>query len=315
MKRITGLLRGEDILINMTSNNVCRRTTKCKSATSALFLVLLSGTMPVMATDCNINAFSAYSQAAKKGWSFACRWSRVDSKPVFLPLVPDEIGCVGRVPGWPNGKWGDVSASFFLHRSLSVGDAGDRIRKLNNGWSLIDYDVIGGQYNRYYDEKNVLIKFRSPSMKPGVGYKYVVKNLKLRKDGGSCYKAIEEAFLTLLTKWLTFLGHTKDSLRNINLFRCESILLNSHWVLVVMDQSTRRIIGFGVHAGDVDGIALCRMFNMTLSSRGIPNDHSSDNDPIFLYHQWQANLRTLGADEIKAIQFTPVPQHADDGTG
>ena len=48
--------------------------------------------------------------------------------------------------------------------------------------------------------------------------------------------------------WLPLLGHTKDSLWSIDLFRCESILLKSHWVLVVMDQFTRRIIGFGVHA-------------------------------------------------------------------
>ena len=32
--------------------------------------------------------------------------------------------------------------------------------------------------------------------------------------------------------WLTFLGHTKDSLWSIDLFRCESILLKSHWALV-----------------------------------------------------------------------------------
>ena len=57
--------------------------------------------------------------------------------------------------------------------------------------------------------------------------------------------------------WLTFLGHTKDSLWSIDLFRCESALLRSHWVLVVMDQYTRRIVGFGVHAGIVDGRALC----------------------------------------------------------
>jgi len=56
--------------------------------------------------------------------------------------------------------------------------------------------------------------------------------------------------------WLTFIGHLKDSLWSIDLFRCESILLNTHWVLVVTDQFTRRIIGFGVHAGDVDGVAL-----------------------------------------------------------
>jgi len=106
--------------------------------------------------------------------------------------------------------------------------------------------------------------------------------------------------------WLTFLGHTKDSLWSIDLFRCESILLKSHWVLVVMDQFTRRIIGFGVPAGAVDGIALCRMFNTAISSRGTPNYLSSDNNPLFLYHQWQANLRILGADEIKAIPFTPL---------
>ena len=52
-------------------------------------------------------------------------------------------------------------------------------------------------------------------------------------------------------------------------FRCESILLNTHWVLVVMDQFTRRIIGFGMHAGDVDGVALCRMFNTAISTKGV----------------------------------------------
>ena len=43
--------------------------------------------------------------------------------------------------------------------------------------------------------------------------------------------------------WLTFLGQTKDSLWSIDLFRCESALLRSHWVLVVMGHYTRRIVG------------------------------------------------------------------------
>ena len=58
--------------------------------------------------------------------------------------------------------------------------------------------------------------------------------------------------------WLTFLGHAKDSLWSIDLFRCESAILRSHWVLVVMDHYTRRIVGFGIHAGTVDGRALYR---------------------------------------------------------
>jgi hypothetical protein len=61
--------------------------------------------------------------------------------------------------------------------------------------------------------------------------------------------------------WLTFLGHMKDrlysiDLYSIDLFRCESVALRTYWVLVVMDQYTRRIIGFGIHIGIVDGRAL-----------------------------------------------------------
>ena len=54
--------------------------------------------------------------------------------------------------------------------------------------------------------------------------------------------------------WLTFLGHAKDSLWSCDLFRCESATQRTYWVLVVMDQFTRRVIGFGVHSGAVDGV-------------------------------------------------------------
>ena len=73
-----------------------------------------------------------------------------------------------------------------------------------------------------------------------------------------------------------------------------------------MDQFTRRIIGFGVHQGDVDGVALCCLFNQAISFKGIPAHLSSDNDPIFRYHRWQANLRILEIDEIKSIPYTPT---------
>jgi putative transposase len=48
---------------------------------------------------------------------------------------------------------------------------------------------------------------------------------------------------------------------SLDLFRCDSAILRAHWVLVVMDQFTRRIVGFGVHRGVVNGVGLCRMFN------------------------------------------------------
>jgi len=70
--------------------------------------------------------------------------------------------------------------------------------------------------------------------------------------------------------WLTVLGHAKDSLWSLDLFRCESAVLRTHWVLVVMDQCTRRIVGFGVHRGVVDGVGLCRMFNRATRGQGRP---------------------------------------------
>jgi transposase InsO family protein len=106
--------------------------------------------------------------------------------------------------------------------------------------------------------------------------------------------------------WLTFLGHMKDSLWSVDLFRCESMLLRTHWVMVVMDQFTRRIIGFAVHADDVDGITLCRMFNEAVSGMGVPRSLSSDNDPLFQYQRWQANLRVLGVQEVKTVAYVPL---------
>jgi len=102
------------------------------------------------------------------------------------------------------------------------------------------------------------------------------------------------------------LGHAKDSLWSIDFFRCESILLRSHWVLVVMDQYTRRIIGFAVRAGNIDGPTLCRMFNDAASKQGLPKYISSDNDPLLQYHRWRANMRVLDIEEIKSVPHVPL---------
>ena len=107
--------------------------------------------------------------------------------------------------------------------------------------------------------------------------------------------------------WLTFIGHLKDSLWSLDMFRCESATLRTHWVLVVMDQYTRRIMGFGVHAGAVDGVALCRMFNHAIRwQRWMPKYLSSDHDPLYRFEQWQANLRILEVTEIKTVPYVPL---------
>lgn len=106
--------------------------------------------------------------------------------------------------------------------------------------------------------------------------------------------------------WLSLLGHSKDSLWSIDLFRCESLTLKSCWVLVVMDQYSRRIIGFGIHQGHVDGITVCKMFNHAISGSDPPRYLSTDNDPLFRFHRWQANLRILDVTEIKSVPYVPI---------
>jgi hypothetical protein len=113
--------------------------------------------------------------------------------------------------------------------------------------------------------------------------------------------------------WLTVLGHAKDSLWSVDLFRSESAVLHTSWVLVVMDHWTRRIVGFGVHRGVADGVARCRMFNHATGDQSLPTDLSADHDPLYRLHQWQANLRILNIREIKTVPYAPRSHLSSNG--
>ncbi|MFT6877773.1 MAG: putative transposase [Candidatus Azotimanducaceae bacterium] len=106
--------------------------------------------------------------------------------------------------------------------------------------------------------------------------------------------------------WLTFLGRSKDSLWSVDLFRCESIIVRSLQVMVVIDHYSRRIDGFAVHVGTVDRQTLCCMFNRTIAGIAPPPRLSSDNDPLFTFHRWQANLRILDVFEVKSVPYVPM---------
>ena len=67
-----------------------------------------------------------------------------------------------------------------------------------------------------------------------------------------------------------------------------------------------RIIGLGVHHGDVDGANLCRMFNDAIHGQGAPRHLSTDHDPLFEAHRWKATLRVLEIDEIKTVPHVPM---------
>ena len=73
-----------------------------------------------------------------------------------------------------------------------------------------------------------------------------------------------------------------------------------------MDQWTRRIVGFGMHRGVVDGVALCQMFNRATRGHTPPTYLSSDHDPLYQFRQWQANLRILDVNTIKTVPYVPL---------
>ena len=98
----------------------------------------------------------------------------------------------------------------------------------------------------------------------------------------------------------------KDSCWSVDLFRCESATLKTHWVLLVMDVYTRRIIGLAVHAGTVDGAVLCRMFNQSIRRRPTPKYLTSDHDPLYTFHRWRANLRILEITEVETLPYVPL---------
>src|SRR3984893_9963429 len=106
--------------------------------------------------------------------------------------------------------------------------------------------------------------------------------------------------------WLMLLGQAKDSLWSLDLFRCESAVLRTHWVLVLMDQCTRRIVGLAVHRGVVDGVGLCQMFNRATRCHTLPTYLSSHHDPLYRFHQWQANLRILDVEPVKTVPYVPL---------
>ncbi|MBF0443872.1 MAG: hypothetical protein HQK54_18330, partial [Oligoflexales bacterium] len=100
--------------------------------------------------------------------------------------------------------------------------------------------------------------------------------------------------------WLSFIGNQIDSLWSVDIFRTESINLKTYWIMAVMDQYSRRIIGFSVQKVECTGASVCHMFNEILSkSKVIPKRISTDNDPLFEFYRWKANLRILDIEEIK----------------
>jgi len=48
------------------------------------------------------------------------------------------------------------------------------------------------------------------------------------------------------------------------------------------------------------------MFQRAIRASALPKYLCSDHDPLYRFHQWQANLRVLGVSEIKTVPYVPL---------
>ena len=105
--------------------------------------------------------------------------------------------------------------------------------------------------------------------------------------------------------WLSVIGQARNRLWSVDLFRTESILLKSYWVMVVMDVYTRRIVGFGVGVtrANLDGIRVCRMFNRAIARQAMPGFYPRTTIRCFAFI---AGERTFGYS--KSMRSRPFPQ-------
>ena len=105
--------------------------------------------------------------------------------------------------------------------------------------------------------------------------------------------------------WLAFLANMKDSLWSIDLFRCESISLQTYWVMVIMDQFSRRIIGFATHAGNLNGIAFAACLIASFQ-----NNHCLYFYRLIMMHYFNINAGRpiFGYLVSKKLKLFPISQ-------
>jgi hypothetical protein len=149
-------------------------------------IALLLTSSAASAADCEVNVFNAYTTALKRGWKFQCGPSLPGSEPKFATYPPTTIGCSWTTP--------PVSPAFVI-RGYMFGrnhNALDR-RALHNGWTVKSYEISGKQYTRDEDD-GWRVAFVTTPVVPNTTYNVKISRLVLSKSGGSCAKAIDEAF-------------------------------------------------------------------------------------------------------------------------
>lgn len=144
---------------------------------------LLATSATAAAVDCALNVHEAYQAAKLNGWQFHCI-PGVGVAGGFVVYPGGSIGCTFRTPPLPSGARGD--AQFFETNTTGT--------HFKNGWQLFLFEFSGAAWiplkhstARVVGQAGGLGQFNKT-------YNFRLDKLVLRKAGGTCAKAIDEAF-------------------------------------------------------------------------------------------------------------------------
>jgi hypothetical protein len=141
---------------------------------------------PALAADCDVNVFNAAQTAMQRGWKFTCDPGPMGVTSNFVTYPGTAVGCVIKTP--PVLTTDNISKAFFFSKNeQSTGYA------LRNGWVVHAYEITGLQFSKLAPN-NTRVHAQLNGNKTNWTYNARLSKLTLRKSGGSCAKAIDEAF-------------------------------------------------------------------------------------------------------------------------
>ena len=107
--------------------------------------------------------------------------------------------------------------------------------------------------------------------------------------------------------WLTFLRHTRDSLRSIVLFRRASILPKSHSIPLAIDQFIRGIIDCGISGYHFDQMVVFSLYDAAIPVVDASKSLSPVPDPHFSHHRCRRKLLCVGRTQAAPISPRAPP--------
>lgn len=175
---------GDQFVISMQPRAAARRV----SLVMALAVGLCSA-VPALSAECSLDVIKAYETAKARGWQFKCP-AAPGVAPGFVTYPPSTIGCTfktGMVIPPPVPMYGPGQGALMLFG----GQTG--VPALKNGWQFVRYEISGGTF-QLLPPVTAIVSAGVALNKPSHTYNFKLSSLVLKKSGGQCSKAINEAF-------------------------------------------------------------------------------------------------------------------------